>query len=238
MGLIFSRLCLRVILTMTLSSAALAQVNVPLGGSIDVPPGGSMNLACTALTVQGTLNVNSGQVSNTGDVSIAATGTVNGGQGTVSVSGNWSNTGTFVPGTGTVVFTDGCAVGPLQITGTTIFNNLTLTSTNGRTFVIPAGSNITVNGTLTLLGAAGQPISLISSSGQTAVINLGPQAQVIRNFTSVNGNVQIGALTVAAPGIPTLSEYGLIILSLLMAGMAFWQSRQGSFNAKRKNQHH
>lgn len=233
MGLTFSRLCLPIVLAMTMSSAALAQVNVPVGGIINVPAGGSMNLGCTALTVQGTFNVNSGQVSSTGDVSIAATGTVNGGQGTVSVSGNWSNVGTFDPGTGTVVFTDGCAVGPLQITGTTVFNNLTLTSTNGRSFVMPAGSNITVNGVLTLQGTAGQPIALVSSSGQTAIINLGPQAQVIRNFANVNGNVQIGAIA-TAQSIPTLSEYGLIVLSLLMAGTALSQCRRGSFNAKRK----
>ena len=237
MGLVFGRFCISVLLAMTVGSVAFAQVNVPGGGGSMGVAGGSMGLGCTALNVQGTFNVNSGQVSGTGDVNIASTGTVNGDQGTLSVSGNWSNSGAFVPGTGTVIFTDGCAVGPLQISGTTVFNNLTLTSTNGQTFVIPAGANITVNGTLTLLGASGSPIQLVSSSGQTAVINLGPSAQVIRNFVNVSGNVQIGALS-SAQSIPTLSEYGLIILSLLMAGTVLWRGRVSTLIATRKNQHH
>ena len=226
--------CCLIVLALTLGSPAFAQVSVPLGGSINVPAGGSMNLGCTALNVQGAFNVNSGQVSNTGNVSIGVGGNLNGGQGTLSVSGNWNNSGTFVAGTGSVIFTDGCAVGPLQITGTTVFNNLTLASTNGRTFVIPAGANITVNGTLTLQGTSGQPIALVSSSGQLAVINLGPSAQVNQNFVNVNGTVQIGAVP-SVQGIPTLSEFGLIILSLLMAGSALWQGRRGTFNPTRKN---
>src|SRR5659263_311215 len=109
------RCCLVVLaLALTLGSSAFAQVSVPVGGTINIPAGGSMNLGCTALNVQGAFNVNSGQVSNTGNVSIGNTGNLNGGQGILSVSGNWSNSGTFVPGTGTVIFTDGCAVGPLQ----------------------------------------------------------------------------------------------------------------------------
>lgn len=237
MGFVFGRFCISVFLAMTVGSVAFAQViNVPVGGSMDVPAGGTMNLGCSTLNVQGTFNVNSGQLSGAGGVTIAATGTVNG-QGTMSVSGNWSNSGAFAPGTGTVVFTDGCAVGPIQITGTTVFNNLTLTSSNGRTFVIPAGANVTVNGTLTLLGASGQPISLVSSAGQTAVINLGPSAHVVQNFVNVGGNVQIGALS-SPQSIPTLNEYGLIILSLLLAGATFWRGRVTPFVAARKNQHH
>lgn len=225
------RFCFSLILALALAQSALAQVNVPLGGTMNVPAGGSMSLGCTALTVQGTFNVGSGQVSNTGDVGIGAGGAINGGQGTLSVSGNWNNSGTFNAGTGTVVFTDGCAVGPLTITGSTVFNNLTLTSTNARTFVIPAGSNITVLGTLTLQGANGQPIHLISSSGQTAVINLGPQSHVVSSYFDTN-DVQIGA---TPKGIPTLTEYGLMILALLMALTALWQGRRGAFKPMRKN---
>jgi hypothetical protein len=232
---VLGRCCLALFLVMALNTGVFAQVTVPVGGTTNVGSG-SMNLGCAALNVLGTFNLNSGQVSNTGDVTIAATGTLNGGQGTLSVSGNWSNSGTFIPGTGTVIFTDGCFLGPLQITGTTVFNNLTLTSSNGRTFVIPAGANITVNGTLTLQGTSGQPISLVSSSGQLAIINLGPSAQVIRNFANVNDNVQIGAAP-SVQGIPTLSEFGLILLALLMAGTTLWRGGIGIFNAKRKNQH-
>jgi hypothetical protein len=216
-----------------LNGAALAQLVVPLGATISVPPGGSLNLGCGALDVQGTLNVNSGQISNTGNASIGNTGTVNGGSGTISVSGNWSNSGSFAAGTGTVVMTDGCAAGQIQLAGTTVFNNLILSSTNGITFIIPAGAGITVNGTLTLQGTAGQPIQLISSSGQSAVISLGPQAQVIRNFATVPGTVQIGAAS-TPQGIPTLSEYSIMALALLLATTAFWRGGPVRAGFKRK----
>ena len=222
-------------LAASLNGIAFAQLVVPTGATINVPPGGTLSLGCGALNVQGAFNVSSGQVSNAGSVSIGGTGTVNGGSGTINLSGNWSNSGSFVPGTGSVVITDGCAAGQIEITGTTVFNNLTLTSTNGRTFVLPPGANITVNGTLTLQGTAGQPIQLISASGQTAVVNLGPQAQVVRNFATVPGTVQIGAAVAASPqAIPTLSEYGMMILSLLLAATALGRGRLGLAGIKRK----
>lgn len=216
-----------------LSGTAFAQQVVPPGATFDVPPGGTWSLGCGALDVQGLFNVNSGQVSNAGSINIGGTGTVNGGSGTISLSDNWSNSGSFVPGTGSVVFTDGCAAGQIQITGTTVFNNLTLSSTTGRTFVLPAGGNITVNGILTLQGAAGQPIQLVSAPGQTAVINLGPQAQVVRNFATVAPAVQIGA-ALTAQAIPTLSEYGMLILSLLLAATVFWRGGPAMAGFKRQ----
>ena len=220
-------------LSAILSSTALAQMVVPIGGTIDIPPGGAFSLGCSALDVQGVFNVSSGQVNDAAGVSIAGTGSVNGGSGTISLSGDWSNNGSFQAGTGSVVFTDGCASGPMQITGTTVFNNLTLSSTNGRTFVLPAGANLTVTGTLVLQGTSGQPIQLVSSSGQTAVINLGPQAQVFRNFATVAGTVQIGMQTVAH-SIPTLNVYSLLALALLLATAAFWRGGPGFTSAKRK----
>lgn len=215
------------------SSTAFAQLSVPPNGVVNIPPGGTFSLGCGALDVQGALNVSSGQLSDAGNVSIGGTGAVNGGSGTISLSGDWSNSGSFQAGTGSVVFTDGCTSGPMQITGTTVFNNLTLSSANGRTFVLPAGSNVTVNGTLVLQGAAGQPIQLVSASGQTAVINLGPQAQVVRNFATVAGTVQIGMQTVAH-SIPTLNVYSLMILALLLATAAYWRGGSGFTGLTRK----
>jgi hypothetical protein len=231
------RFCCLVVLAMTLGQSALAQVNVPVGATVNVPAGGSMNLGCVPLNVQGAFNVNSGQVSNIGSVSIGTGGNLNGGQGSLSVSGNWSNSGTFVPGTGTVVFTDGCAGGPIQFTGTTVFNNLTLSSGTGKNFIFPPGSLITITGTLTLQGTPGQPINLLSAGAGTTLV-MAPGSQLVTNnasgyYVDQNGNVIIGP-----PSIPTLSEYAMILLSLLMALTALWRSKDGSFGAQRKNQHH
>lgn len=225
------RLFLAACLCVSVHSWALAQVNVPLGGTVNVPSGGSMNLGCTALNVQGAFNVNSGQVASISDVSIGNTGNLNGGSGSMRVSGNWNNSGTFVPGSGSVVFTDGCAGGSVQFSGTTVFNNLTLSST-GRNFVFPAGSLVTVTGTLTLQGTPGSPITLFSAGIRSTLV-MAPGSQLVSSDANGYHLDQNGNVIIEPPGIPTLSEYGLMMLSMLMAGAALWRGR----GAKRKNQH-
>jgi hypothetical protein len=207
-----------------LTGVAQSQVTVPPGGSLTVPSGGALGLGCTALNVSGGFALNSGQVNGAGGVGIGASGTLNAGSGTLRVSGNWSNSGSFVPGTSTVVFNDGCASGPITVSGTTTFHNLTLTSTSGRTFILPQGSNITVNGVLTLQGAPGNPITLVSSGAGTAVVNLGPGATVVRDNATVNGNVQIGAISATA-NVPTLSPWALVLLGAALGLMGLARRR-------------
>lgn len=201
--------------------SAQAQLVVPVGGTVTVPPAGTVDLACTALDVQGSLSYSSGQINLANNVTIG--GTVNAGTGHLTVGGNWVNNGTFTAGTGTVSFVDGCNLTPAQISGTTVFNNLTLASTTGRSFIFPAGSSITVNGTLTLQGSPGNPVQIIAPGGQagTSVIQLGPNAQVVRNHANVAGNVQIGNPPPASvQAIPTLGEWAMLLLGLLVTGLA------------------
>jgi hypothetical protein len=212
-----------------IAEPAIAQLTIPPGGSLSIPAGTTLNLGCTDLIDQGTVLVGAGQISQATTVDIAASGVLDGGSGTISLSGNWNNAGTFVPGSSTVIFTDFCGVAPLQLTGNTVFNNLTLTSTNGRTFVIPAGHNITVNGTLALQGVPGLPIQLVSSSGQTAFIALGAGALLVTSNATVSPLVVIGAFGAITdpPAIPTLGTYGLFILALLLAVIAAMQGFGG-----------
>jgi hypothetical protein len=195
---------------------ALAQLTVPVGGTVSLPPGGTLNLACTDLNDQGAFNVGSGQVLAAADINIAATGVLNGGSGTIRLGNSWNNLGIFNAGSGTVIVDDVCGAAAFQLTGSTIFNNLTLSSVSGRTFVIPSGGNIVVTGTLTLQGAPATPIQLISSSGTGASIALGPGAQVVQTNAVVAANVNIGS-SVALNPIPTLGPFGLLTLMLLMA---------------------
>lgn len=198
------------------ASAALV---VPSGASLSIPSSGALDLGCTDLDVLGSLSVGAGQISQAATVGIGAGGTLEGGSGSITLGGDWNNDGTFVPGTSTVILADGCGSLPAQLAGNTTFHNLTLISTSGRTFVIPAGSNITVTGTLTLQGAPGQPIELTSSGPQTAIISLGPDAQVVRSNATVPPTVQIGAID-PSTAIPTLNAYGLIGLAALLAAVA------------------
>ena len=113
--------------------------------------------------------------------------------------------------------------------GTLVFQNLNLSSATGRAFVIPAGSQITVLGTLTLQGTPAQPIQLRLSSAGTAAISLGPAAVLNQNMAIVAGNVQIGALRAsAAPrAVPTTRAHSVVLLSLLQGMAALRYPRSG-----------
>ena len=216
-------------LCLSLATPAWAQFVISAGGSLDMS-GGSMDMGCVTVDVQGTLNIDSGQFSTANNLNVAGGGTVNGGTGVLTVGGDLSSSGTFNAGSGSVALTDGCTGNTSQLSGNLVFQNLTLSSTTGRTFVIPAGTQITVLGTLTLQGAPGQNIQLVSSGGGTAVITLGPSATVNRNFATVAGTVQIGGFAPpAAASIPTLGEYALLALALLMGLSALWHQRRGGF---------
>jgi hypothetical protein len=81
-------------------------------------------------------------------ISSGATLTMSG-TGALTVSGNWSNSGTLTAGTGTVTFNNSPAAAQ-TITGTTLFNNLTINNTAG---VSLASEGVGVNDILTLQSA-------------------------------------------------------------------------------------
>ncbi len=168
-----SRCCgLLGLLLSSLTCAAIAQVTVPAGGSLAIPAGGALNLGCLDLNVQGNVAIVGAGTIGASTLSIAASGVVQGGAGTISLGGHWMNLGSFVAGSSTVILTHGCGIDPVQLTGNTVFNHLTLMSTNGGTYVIPAGRGTYVNGALTLQGI-GSPIQIVSSSAETAFITRG-----------------------------------------------------------------
>lgn len=191
------------LLLLPLAQAAMAQVTVPPGSSLSIPIGGALNLGCLDLNVQGNASVGAGQIS-VSTLNIAATGVVQGGSGTITVGGNWINLGTFVAGNGTVILTHGCGIDPVQLIGNTIFNHLTLMSTTGGTFVIPAGHDTTVNGTLTLQGLPASPIQIVSSSALTAFITLSAGAQLVSSNAAVSPSVQMQAGGAAVPWLPAI----------------------------------
>lgn len=228
MNRVIRQLAAMSVLCLGLAAPAWAQFTIPSGGSFDVPSGASVDVGCVPVEVEGALNVDSAQFSTSSSLNIAGTGTFNGNGGVLTVGGNLSNSGTFNASSGNVVLTDGCIGNTSQLSGNLVFQNLTLSSTTGRTFVIPVGTHITVLGTLTLQGASGQNIQIVSSGGGTAVITLGPSATVNQSFASVAGNVQIGGFAPpAAASIPTLGEYALLALALLMGLSALWHQRRG-----------
>lgn len=152
------------------ASTAAAQLSVPAGGSFALN-GGTLNLAGTDLQVSGLFSLAGGSVLNAANMAIGAGGTLDGGSGLITLSGNWSDMGTFTPGSSTVDFVDGAASS--QITGNTSFANLSFVSTTGKNYIFGTGMTQTISGLLTITGVTGTPIQFRSSAaGQVANINL------------------------------------------------------------------
>jgi len=221
-------LALALLAASALCGPAAAQSFVIGGGTLlDLPAGGSIDLGCIPLDVQGELNLNAGQFATASHAAIASGGIFNGGQGTLLIGGNLRNNGILNAQMGSVVMGDGCVGSSSQISGSFVFQNLSLTSKTARTFLLPPGTQITVLGTLTIQGAPRQNVQLMSAGSVTAVIRLGPQANVVRNFVNVLPNVQICASAADAPqAIPSSSRYALMMLSLLLATFGAWRCRR------------
>ena len=110
-----------------LAPTAATDVTIP-SSPVNQPVIGSSGGSCKNLTIAG-----------------GATLTISGSY-TLDVKGNWSDSGTFTAGAGSVSFTGSSAQ---TISGTTVFNNLTINNTAG----VTAANNITVNGVITLTSA-------------------------------------------------------------------------------------
>jgi hypothetical protein len=204
------------------SSVLAAELNVPAGATLQIPGSAALQLGCADLTTAGTALVNAGQIQQAGNVIISPTGALNGGTGTIQVGGNWNNSGTFIAGSGSVMFVDGCSTAPASLSGDTSFNQLVLTSQIGRTFVIEAGRNIGVTGSLIVQGTSAAPVRLVTSSstGQVAYVTLAPGASYTATDASIPPTVRIVDPTPPPPPpnpIPTLGEWGRGLLMLLLA---------------------
>ena len=124
-----------------------------------------------------------------------ANGTLTDGAYTLNVAGDWINTGGSLSATGTVIL-DGSSQ---TLSGSTTFNHLTKTVTAADTLTFTAGSTQTVTGTLTLQGAAGQLLSLRSSSTGTQW-NIDPQGTRTLSYLDVQDSSNVNALNIDARG--------------------------------------
>ena len=214
-------------LGMALGGSAWGQIVFPPGSSIDLA-GGSFTSFCVPVSMGGELALGTGTF-DSGSLNFATGSTVTGTGGVLNVGGDLTSASALNLGTSSVVLSDTCAPGTtLTLSGNIVVKDLTLisTGTTPPTIVLPAGTNLTVLGTLTL-GAPGKPVVLTSSGPGTAVVTLGPSATVSNpSGSAVPGNVQIGAPVVTSPAsIPTLNAYGLMLMSLLLGGMALHRQR-------------
>jgi hypothetical protein len=202
------------------ASTWASSLQIAPGASLSMGPSTHIDLGCATLAVAGQMDVGNGRLERAGDLSIRGSGSLSMSGGSIEVGGDWHNEGAFAPGTGTVTLSTRCGGGPVAITGTNTFNNLTLTGDAGRTFSLQAGSRTAVNGLLLLQGSDAVPIRLQSSGPQIAVVSLGPGATVVRSNVDVTSTVQIGLAALAAEVIPSAGTAGLILLVVLIVLVA------------------
>lgn len=174
-GRVHARVCERLVAlacACVFATAARADLIVPASAQLSLGSG-VVDLSCTDLVVGGALQVASGSLRNIRNVTIQPGGSLNGGSGLIEVAGNWSNSGSFTPGTGTVNFRELCAAGPATISGNTTFFRASFVSVTGRNYVFAVGSTQTITSVLEISGTIPNPIQFRSSTpGQVAFIDL------------------------------------------------------------------
>ena len=138
------------------------------------------NLTITGSTQTKTWTLGADRTVN-GNVTINASAplTLSGAQN-VTVKGNWSNSGTFTPGTGTVTF-NGSSAQTIGGTSATTFNNLTVNNASG---VSLSSVDATMNGTLTF--TAGK----ITTGANTLILPTGGTITGAGADKYVYGNLQ------------------------------------------------
>ncbi len=231
-----------------LATGAYGTITVPAGGSLSLA-GGAMDLGCTDMTVAGNLQVGSALVTSVHDVTIQAgttpDGTLDGGSGSITLAGNWSDSGTFIPGTSSVFFVDnpGCAASS-TLSGNTTFFNLSLVSSLGKAYTLTPGTTQAILNALTIQGTPANPIQITSGvPGGPGFINLAPGGTQNISHVGVSDNWATGQalaplltneggtgnsrgwfgipLNLNIP-IPALGPGGIGLLALILAGFGIF----------------
>lgn len=234
----FQRTALAFLLGCFAATGARADLIVPAGSQY-ILDAGVTDMACTNVTVSGTLLVQSGSLVNVLHLTIQPGGTIDGGSGLIELGGDWANSGTFTAGTGQVNFRDVCGLTSVVISGSTTFHDLSFVTSIGKNHSFLTGTTQTVAGELEIVGTAPNPIQFrTTSSGVTAFIDLlpgGTQAIQHVGVTDVwatgrwlaplltneggggNANRWFGKPKVAPIQVPTLGDAALAIAALMLA---------------------
>ena len=237
------------IFTFLIAGIARADLTVPAGATTNLASG-TVDLACTDLVIGGTLQVASGAINNVRNITIQGGGTLDGGSGIIQVAGNWSNSGSFVAGSGEVDFRDQCGGVAATVSGNTTFNRASFESSVGKNYVFVVGSTQKILSLLQIAGTAPNPIQFRSSAaGQVAFIDLINSGSQQIQHVGVTDVWSIGQCL--APGqsneggggnaknwfncggggnsiptkIPALDAAALLALAALLAASGMWLAR-------------
>lgn len=238
------------VFTFLIAGIARADYIVPAGATTNLASG-TLDLACTDLVVGGTLQVASGAINNVRNITIQGGGTLDGGSGIIQVAGNWSNSGSFVAGSGEVDFRDQCGGVAATVSGNTTFNRASFVSSVGKNYVFAVGATQKILSLLQISGSAPNPIQFRSSAaGSVAfidLINSGTQQIQHVGVTDVwsigqclapgqsneggGGNAKNWFVCGGGGGnaiptrIPALDAAALLALAALLAASGMWLAR-------------
>lgn len=130
------------------SGTQLLTVNV--GATTTIATGKTLSLTRSETATTSLSTSASNYALTTGHLSIATGATLTANDSVITVNGNWTNNGTFAPNTSEVIFATATTA---TLTGDTTFTDFTST-TQAKTLQFTAGDTFTINGLLTLTGAA------------------------------------------------------------------------------------
>ncbi|MDB5196077.1 MAG: hypothetical protein JWP88_447 [Flaviaesturariibacter sp.] len=150
-----------------------------------------------------------------GDISTGSGTTLNASSFSIDLYGNWSNNGTFIPGTGTVLVRGGSVSADKSISGNTVFNKLTVYG-----YYAVATADITFNGALRVLSNAsykagsGSAIlygdlsnsGILTSTGTTTFMGTVVQTINLTNAITSNSSGIINFNGTVAPVLNSTSE--------------------------------
>jgi hypothetical protein len=166
--------------------SSASEFTVGVGATVDLGTG-SLDLGCADLDVGGTLSAGTTGFSQARDVSVGMAGVLNGNSGVLEVAGDWDNSGTFNAGTSTVRMVDGCGLASAVVAGNTTFANLEMTTSGGFLYQIESDSTQTVTGSLSLIGALGNLLTIRSTAGGNQA-RFDAQGNAIASFVDVQDN--------------------------------------------------
>lgn len=229
-----------------------ASLTVGSGSTFDAGTG-TLAMNCGDISVAGTLLGGSALFDQTRHFAIQPTGTANGQNATFDITGNWSNAGSFVPGTSTVNLIHGCSLTAATISGDSTFYSLNLGTSSGKTYFFQAGSTQIVTAFLGVVGAPGNLLMIRSTiNGVAAFINLMGGDQLV-DWVDVQDNNAIGEIIgpdlpevfnsikgsnsdgwFVRVVIPTLSVGGMLLFILLIMGMGWRKLRPAQIRTNRK----
>lgn len=231
-----------------LAQAAFAQQLIVGQGAILSLGGGTLDVGCSDVSVQGSLDIAAGTLR--GARNFSASGTVQGGTGTLAFSGNLSAAATLNPQSGTVRSEDGCSSTGSTLSGAHTFFRLVAQTDVGRSFVLPAGGTQTIGSRLELTGGTARLVLRSTIPGMLALLDMpvaatwavsridvqdvgmtptspyvAPQDPTAYGSIDRGNSPRLLGVDVDLTPIPALSTWGLLALMLSMLGFGMFTVR-------------